>query len=192
MSSSPMKNGGFWTLLPPNSQNRRHWALVHPREKFQVQISRQEKGYVLGGVLKGTLLGPFWFVDARDNPVTLNQQTYLDMLQSKLWPILLTRRNLWRLWFMQGNATCHCTERVLKWLHSKFAARIISRRSAIPWPPQSPDLNPLDYWLWGHMGKMIFDANPKIVPNLMQTVENACGTINPAQCVKATTNFENR
>ena len=62
------------------------------------------------GMLKGTLLGPFWFVDARDNPATLNQQTYLDMLQSKLWPIRLTRRDLRRLWFMQDGATCHCTE----------------------------------------------------------------------------------
>ena len=114
------------------------------------------------------------------------------MLQSKLWPILLTRRDLRRLWFMQDGATCHCTERVLTWLHSKISARIISRRSAIPWPPQSPDLNPLDFWLWGYLGKMIFDANPQTVSNLMQTVENARGTITPAQVVKAATNFEKR
>ena len=114
------------------------------------------------------------------------------MLQSKLWPILLTRRDLRRLWFMQDGATCHFTERVLTWLHSSFGARIISRRGAIPWPPQSPDLNLLGFWLWGHLGKMIFDANPQTVANLMQTVENACGTITPAQGVKAATNFEKR
>ena len=58
---------------------------------------------------------------------------------------------------------------------------IISRGSAIPWSPQSQDLNPLDFWLWGHLGNIIFDANPHTVPNLMQTVENACGTITPAR-----------
>ena len=66
------------------------------------------------------------------------------------------------------------------------------RRSAIPWPPQTLDFNPLDFWLWGHLGKMIFDANPQTVPNLIQTVENACGTITPAQAVIAATNFEKR
>ena len=162
-------------------------TLVNP-EKYQ----GKKKAMCWVGVLKGTLLGPFWFVDARDNPVTLNQQTYLDMLQSKLWLILLTRRDLRRLWFMQDGATCHCTYRVLTWLHSKIGARIISRRSAIPWPLQRPDLNPLDFWHSGHLGKMIFDANPQTVPNLMQTVENACRTITPAQGVKAATNFEKR
>ena len=39
---------------------------------------------------------------------------------------------------------------------------------------------------------MIFDPDPQTVPNLMQTVENARGTITPAQAVKAATNFEKR
>ena len=78
------------------------------------------------------------------------------------------------------------------WNNARFGARIIRSSSAISWPPQSPDLNPLDFSLWVHLGKTIFDANPQTVPNLMQTLENACGTIIPAQGVKAATNFEKR
>ena len=104
----------------PKSQNRRHWALVNPREILECKYLGKKKAISWVGVLKGTLLSPFWFVDARDNPVTLNQETYLDMLKSKHWPILLTLRDLRRLWFMQEGATCHYTVRVLTWLHSKF------------------------------------------------------------------------
>ena len=136
MSSSPMKNGGFWTLLQ-TLRTGDTGPFLNPREILECKYQGKKKAMCWVGVLKGTLLGPFWFVDARNNPVTLNQQTYLDMLQSKLWPILLTHCDLRRLWLMQDGATCHCTERVLTWLHSKFGARIISSRSAIPWPPKA-------------------------------------------------------
>ena len=100
MSSSPMKNGGFWTLLQ-TLRTGDTGPFLNPREILECKYQGKKKAMCWVGVLKGTLLGPFWFVDARNNPVTLNQQTYLDMLQSKLWPILLTHCDLRRLWLMQ-------------------------------------------------------------------------------------------
>jgi hypothetical protein len=31
-----------------------------------------------------------------------------------------------------------------------LAVLTVGRRGPVPWPPQSPDLTPLDFFLWGH------------------------------------------
>jgi hypothetical protein len=28
----------------------------------------------------------------------------------------------------------------------------------VPWPPQSPDFTPLDYFIWGHVKSLIYDT----------------------------------
>ena len=32
----------------------------------------------------------------------------------------------------------------------------IGRGEPIPWPPRSPDLNPLDFYLWGHLKALVY------------------------------------
>ena len=46
----------------------------------------------------------------------------------------------------QDGATCHTTPLNLDFLRSKFAGRVISHKTDLPWPPNSPDLNPLDFF----------------------------------------------
>ena len=29
---------------------------------------------------------------------------------------------------------------------------------AVAWPPRSPDLTPLDYYLWGHMKTLVYET----------------------------------
>ena len=48
-----------------------------------------------------------------------------------------------------GRRYCHTVEATLDDLRPVFEDRIISRRSDVVWPPQSCDLAPLDYYLWG-------------------------------------------
>ncbi|GBN56822.1 hypothetical protein AVEN_33068-1 [Araneus ventricosus] len=38
-------------------------------------------------------------------------------------------------------------------------ARIISRHFPTAWPSRSPDLNPLDFWMWGYLKAVVF-SNP--------------------------------
>ena len=87
-----------------------------------------------------------------------------------------------------GNGSKKEAGRVLSWLGTKFNDRIISRRTPIPWPPQSPDLNPLDFWLWGHLGKII----QRSIDELMQTVEDARNTITPDNIDESLRNLTKR
>jgi hypothetical protein len=50
-------------------------------------------------------------------------------------------------YFMQDGASSHTTKANLEFLLSKFQGRVISNKTNIIWPPKSPDMNPLDFFL---------------------------------------------
>ena len=52
-------------------------------------------------------------------------------------------------WFMQDGAAPHTARRVLTWLTEHSEGRAISRFTEKTWASHSPDLNPLDFFLWG-------------------------------------------
>ena len=48
-------------------------------------------------------------------------------------------------YFQQDGASCHTSRTSMDWLKSNFPDRLISRKSDVPWPANSPDLDPIDY-----------------------------------------------
>jgi hypothetical protein len=53
----------------------------------------------------------------------------------------------------------------------------ISRGGPTAWPPCSPVLNPLDFYVWGHLKPFAFSAPAHKVDTLHQHIVNACQTI---------------
>ena len=45
-------------------------------------------------------------------------------------------------------------------LNESFPNRWLGRGGPVAWPPRSPDLTPLDYYLWGHMKTLVYE--PKV------------------------------
>ena len=39
------------------------------------------------------------------------------------------------------------------------------------WPPRSPDLNPCDFYLWGHLKSMAYNSLPKTLDDLKANIE---------------------
>ena len=117
---------------------------------------------------------------------------YLELLQNQVLPELCNRRDFRRINFMQDGATVHCTDMVLQWLDHQFPGRVISRRSAIWWPPQSPDLNPVDFWLWGHLSDIVWQSQPSDITTLMGVVETAAVQIPGETFENALLNFRKR
>ena len=56
---------------------------------------------------------------------------------------------LFAMYFQHDGAPSHCTRHVMQHLHDTFHSMWIGRGSTINWPPRSPDLTPLDFYLWG-------------------------------------------
>ncbi|KAJ4442536.1 hypothetical protein ANN_04123 [Periplaneta americana] len=52
-------------------------------------------------------------------------------------------------------ASPHFDRRVRNRLNATFPDRWIGRGGPVPWPPRSPDLSPLDFFLWGDVKRFV-------------------------------------
>jgi hypothetical protein len=68
---------------------------------------------------------------------------------------------------------------VRQYLSHKFPNRWIGRGGTYNWPPRSPELNPLDYHVWGYIKYMVY-AHKLNKRKLIQRTLNAARTINNA------------
>ncbi|KYM96999.1 hypothetical protein ALC62_12323 [Cyphomyrmex costatus] len=46
----------------------------------------------------------------------------------------------------------------------------IERGGPISWPPRSPDINPLDFYLWGHVKSLVYRNAPNNIADLRQRI----------------------
>ena len=52
----------------------------------------------------------------------------------------------------------HYTRQVREYLNESFLNRWLGRGGPVAWPPRSPDITPLDYYLWGHMKTLVYET----------------------------------
>jgi hypothetical protein len=74
----------------------------------------------------------------------INTAVYLDVLKNVVKPWIDATYNSNYVW-QQDSAPAHKSKVVQKYLAENFK----DFWPATMWPPQSPDLNPLDYSIWG-------------------------------------------
>jgi hypothetical protein len=87
-----------------------------------------------------TVYGPFFFTE-----MTVTGIAYLDMLQQFLIPQLDEDDQEGCIHFQQDGAS-----------NTRFPGQWIGRAVPIAWPPRSPDLTPLDFFLWGFVKDRVF------------------------------------
>ncbi|KAJ8942840.1 hypothetical protein NQ318_022855 [Aromia moschata] len=61
-----------------------------------------------------------------------------------------------RMFFQQDWCPGHHVVTVRNWLNSEFNEHWIGRDGPILWPPRSPDLTILDFYLWGHLKQIVY------------------------------------
>ena len=109
------------------------------------------------GILGGKILGPFVF------PERLNGATYLNFLRNEL-PLFLDdgplaiRRDMF---FQHDGCPSHFARNVREFLE------VIGRGSLFPWPPRSPDLTVLDFYLWWKLKDIVFATRPTTRQNMI-------------------------
>ena len=117
--------------------------------------------------------------------VKINQAAYLDLVKSVYRPeveMLIGGGYT----FQQDGATSHTAKSVTKWIKDEGKFPIL------PWCPNSPDLNPLDYAAWGILEPRVFDANPKTEVELRRAIRKAVAALNPEEIKKSALQFERR
>jgi hypothetical protein len=78
------------------------------------------------------------------------------------------------MWFMHDVAPTHFARFARQHLNQTLVEQCIGRGGPDNWPARSPDLNPLDFRLWGHLNTMVHSAPINALEALQQRVENAC------------------
>lgn len=135
-----------------NLWNDRFWAVrgtrpdIPPAGVFQ----NAQRTTVLAAVSRNWLGGPYFFHG------TVTAASYCDILEHFLLPDLAAA-NVDNLWFMQDGAPAHTALATRNFLINVFGAdRLIGQHFALPWPARSPDLNPVDFFLWGFIRDRVF------------------------------------
>jgi inhibitor of nuclear factor kappa-B kinase subunit alpha len=89
--------------------------------------------------------------------------------------------NTW--WFVQDGATPHTANTVLDMTHSVQAWYPIDIKGrGHKWPPNSPDINPCDFFLWGYLMEHLFPKIPASIIELMALLAQMYDEITQNMC----------
>ena len=89
----------------------------------------------------------------------------------------IKEEDIGNIWFQHDGATCYTAEARLDVLRPVFEDRIVSLRVDVIWPPQSCDLTPLDYYLWGAVKDKCYADKPETIDALKDNIHEAIGEI---------------
>lgn len=165
-----------------NRQNTRYWSDENPHWMQEYHTQRPQKTNVWAGIVRNTIIGPYFFDE------NLTGALYLDFLQNTLIPDLIqlfpdiqipTNVDR-RIWFQQDGAPPHYAVAVRNFLNTTFPQRWIGRRGPVEWPARSPDLNPLDFFLWGYLKSKVYFNRPGNIPQLQDRIRQEIQSITPA------------
>ena len=124
---------------------------------------------MFSGTIGNHSLGPYKL------PPNSNEDSYLDFLKNGLRDLLdnLTLNLRQNMHFMQDGAPAHFSRQVRNYLNEIFPQRWIGRGSDFPWPARSPDLNPLDFCVWGYLKSSVYSEAIDTRDQLLQKIENS-------------------
>lgn len=137
----------------PNKQNFRIWAEENPQFVIQEPL-HSDRITALMGIGYYGVIGPFFF----DGNV--NGERYREMLEENVIPALSQWPNYKELVFIQDGAPAHWAKLTRALLDRYFPNRWIGRDAGfISWPPRSPDLSIVDFFVWGYLKSRLYKGN---------------------------------
>jgi hypothetical protein len=148
-----------------------YWSQSNPHWVTPSSHQDKRKINVWAGIIGTKIIGPFFI----DN--ILNGENYLELLQSQIRPQILENEITEEIWFQQDGAPPHYDIRVREFLDMTFPGHWIGRRGPIEWPARSPDLSPLDFFLWGYLKLKIYKSRSQTVDELKEKIINECQNI---------------
>ena len=151
-----------------NRQNTRYWGIENPHtilesKRFSPHLN------VWIAVSSTNIFGPYFF-EEDNKTVTVNSNRYVSMLNDNFIPELRNRGyRLCRTYFQQDNATPHESGETKTFLKKKFPERNLITKPL--WPPRSPDLTPLDFFVFGYLKSKVYTNNPQTLNELKENIK---------------------
>ncbi|XP_063994349.1 uncharacterized protein LOC135171654 [Diachasmimorpha longicaudata] len=179
-----------------NQHNEHHWAVDNPR------LARSSKFQYRWGTLNiwGGILGDE--VHIHHLPGRLDGGNYLGFLQEHLPGIVGDGPDSRDVWFQHDGAPAHTCVPVVQQLNEWFPQRWIGNRNdrdraghrqpPVAWPPRSPDLTPLDFFLWGTLESRVHAHHPANQEEMVALLHAAVATITPGELERMRSNLLQR
>lgn len=145
-----------------NKHNLHYYSTENPHWIRQIDNQRKWSINVWGGIIGNYVIGPYFFEE------NVTGEVYLNFLRNEL-PVLLENvplRERQTLWFQQDGAPPHYHRHVRRFLNNWKPDRWIGRGGPVGWPARSPDLTPLDFFLWGHVKGEVYKEVPTTVEDM--------------------------
>lgn len=176
-----------------NKQNARYWAPENPRERHQRPL-HSPKVTVWCGMSAAGIIGPYFFEDAIGRTLTVTSRRYTDMVQNWLRPELVNVPGYDpdNTWFQQDGATPHTAAMSMEALRGVFPGTLISHNGDILYPARSPELTPLDFFLWGYLKSIVYTNPPANLVDLKENIRAAIANIPADMCRRAFRSLRSR
>lgn len=175
---------------PHNPSVVRYWSRENKHLSVPLRTQYPQKINIWAGILGDYIVGPFVING------NLNGERYLQMLQEEIIPAV---RNLNvdfdEIWFQQDGCPAHNARTNLEFLRTTFPERLICSRGTIPWPARSPDLTPLDFFLWGHLTQQIYrypHERPANLDELRAKIFDVTNSVTPEVLLNVRREFYDR
>jgi hypothetical protein len=154
-----------------NTHNEHYWSYVTPKlskrkpKHHQIRFSLT----VWAGVFNDNIIGPY-FVEER-----LTRESYLVILREMLPNIMneVPLAYLQSLYFQLNVVPPQELRAVRAYLSDEFGARWIGCGGPVPWPPRSPDLTPVNFYLWNEIRHRVYVSEPTSVGDLRNRIIDA-------------------
>lgn len=156
-----------------NWRNNHSWEQENPHAIRERHFQHEFSINIWCGIVGNFIIGPY------ELPARLNGNEYLRFLENDLPGMLedvplLIRQNIW---YMHDGAPAHYSIQVRNFLNQNFPNRWIGRGSEFAWPPRSPDLNPMDFYFWGHLKDLVYKQESATREDLLQKIRDGVNTI---------------
>lgn len=124
----------------------------------------------------------------------LNSARYLQILRNTVSNFCddLPLNMLPDIWFQLDGAPAHSSYEVYEELNRMFEDRWIGRNGPWKWPPRSPDLTPLDFYIWGHLKSLVYSTPVRTREELLNRITTEINRIPRCQISRAIANVEAR
>lgn len=101
----------------------------------------------------------------------------LNLLRQSVMPRIREAFGDEEFYFQQDGAPPHYHRDVTSYLDEILPNRWVGRRGSVEYPPRSPDVTPLDFFLWGHLKDKVYATRPAAVAALRVAIERECAQI---------------
>lgn len=156
-----------------NFHNNHNWTEESSHSISEVHNQQRFSVNVWAGIIADHLIGTYFL------PTRLNGDGYRRFLQHQL-PAMLEDASLQirsRMYFMHDGAPAHFSSTARDYLDDAYPNRWIGRGGPQSWPPRSPDLNPLDYFFWGHLKSLVYTTPIESIEDLRNRISASCEII---------------